>query len=226
MCSRPFSRFVTAFLLLFSSGANAGKIKIRAQAGNGDPAVGIRVDCYDYDPGNSDDYMGGGNLDATGYLEINYKKTSTSWWSCGSWWDACLNTKPDIYCELVEPGDCFQPKTTSTKNSQNQDGTTDFGTITLTADEAYCNPDPEWNGCGPSFFPIWLVEVANDVSGFQAQCNVHDFCYEDCTKTQSQCDDEFKDDMYDECNGNFYCEILADLFYAAVIAGGGSAYGC
>jgi len=199
----------------------AGNINICASLSDGGgPAIGARVDCYDYDPGNTDDYMAGGFLDLNGCVSLSYKTTSTSWFKCAQWWDACLNTQPDIYC--VVDDDCLRPLKTTTKDSQNQYSTTDFGRVTTTVDEAYCG-EVGYNGCGAASFPEWLREVADDVSGFSPQCNDHDICYSDCLVKRSECDNVFKTDMYTECGGSFFCEILADLFYTAVDVGGNSA---
>lgn len=199
----------------------AGTIKLCANivdGGQSSLGVGARVDCYDYDPGNEDDYMGGGILDSNGCISINYK--SNSGWNCWNWWDACLNKKPDIYCKVS--GDCLEPTTTGTRNGQNPKGTTNFGTINVQADENFCG-NPSFNGCGAASFPDWLREVADDVSGFQTECNAHDVCYGDCSRTKSQCDDEFLDDMEAEAGNNSLALILANIFYQGVAQFGNDA---
>ena len=104
----------TLTILLLTPTVVGGRIDVHVSLPNGDAAEGIRVDCYDYDPVNSDDYMGGGHIGSSGSISINYPTTSISWFNCKSWWDACVDTSPDIYCEVGETGDCVTPVTTST----------------------------------------------------------------------------------------------------------------
>ncbi len=73
-----------------------------------------------------------------------------------------------------------------------------------------------WNGCGPSVLPDFLTDPASEVTNFRDACNAHDICYDDCAIPREQCETNFKNDMYEECNGDFLCEFLADLYHGAV----------
>lgn len=207
-----------AFLLL-PFGVHAGTIKLRVLVTGDDDvsAEGIGVECWDYDPLNSDDFMKRGTTDSNGFVTLSYDSKST-WYG----WDGVGSNKPDIYCEVSTPGDCVVPVTTVTKNNQNAKGTTDFGTIQLVADEAYCDINNDWNGCGPEDYPVWLSEIADEVSGFKTSCSFHDHCYGRCDEKRSHCDRMFKQDMYYECDGGASCKLLADLFYSSVDLAGKS----
>ena len=86
----------------------------------------------------------------------------------------------------------------------------------MNEDAEFCG-DQTWNGCGPEFLPDWLTDIADDVSGFEDQCNSHDVCYGFiCDRKRSECENAFKSGMYDECDGDFLCEFLADLFHSIV----------
>ncbi len=89
----------------------------------------------------------------------------------------------------------------------------------LEEDTDFCG-DKSWNGCGPGFLPDWLRDIADEVSGFEEQCNSHDVCYGICDRKRSVCENAFKNGMYGECDGDSLCEFLADLFYAAVNTAG------
>lgn len=200
--------------LLFVSPALAGRIEVCADLADiGGPAEDTIVECWDYDSLSSDDYMAGGRLDSTGCVSLDYATTSKSWWRCSSWWDACTDTKPDIYCRLGGPGDCIQPLTTEIQHSRSQDGLTDFGTITVAPDKEFCS-DATWNGCGTDDIPVWLQEIAS--ADFESSCIQHDVCYSSCSLTRSHCDGIFQENMYATCDGQFACEFLADLYYTAV----------
>jgi len=128
-------------------------------------------------------------------------------------WDSCVSKHPDIFCEVS--GQCLQPALTGIKDDHNQNNLADFGNVYLRENSSYCG-SVNWNGCGPSSFPDWLSDIFDDVSGFRDQCNDHDACYDICSKTREQCEDEFKEAMYSECNGSWSCEFLADIFYRTV----------
>ena len=199
--------------------ADAGQIRVCAAA-DSVPVAGASVKCWD-DDYNSDDYMVGGTTDSDGCATLNYQTKSNGWWSCGSW-DGCSGgySNPDIFCEVS--GDCIAPKKTGYKNNHNQGQLADFGTVHVEADSDFCG-DSSWNGCGPSFFPDWLRDAADEVSGFQDACNSHDVCYEKCGNSRAQCEDEFWNSMYAECDVGYsghLCRVLADSFHAFVYTGG------
>jgi hypothetical protein len=159
-----------------------------------------------------------GTTDTSGCATLTYQTKTTSFWSCWSGWDACyFGTNPDIFCRLSAP--CIAPRKTVTKNNQNQNVEANFGAVTVVADAAFCG-DVSWNGCGPSDFPSWLIDITNSLSGFEPSCNSHDACYAGCSKSRAQCDNEFKASMYAQCNGNSACRTVADGFYGAVRGGG------
>jgi len=95
------------------------------------------------------------------------------------------------------------------------------------------------NGCGPkkSVFGIdanTIKKIPFLLDGtFEAACNMHDICYA-CQKGKSTCDTRFKNGMVAICNKKFPpkshavknagCKTQANIFYAAVAAGGKNAY--
>jgi hypothetical protein len=203
--------------------ADAGQIKVCATEGTDDPVpfAGASVKCWD-DDYNSDDYMAKGTTDSNGCATLNYRTKSYSWWSCGKNWDGCSGwySAPDIFCEVS--GDCINPQETGMKNNHNQNQLADFGTVNVVTDTDFCG-DSSWNGCGPSFFPDWLRDAADDVSGFKDSCDTHDVCYVDCDKSRAKCETEFLDSMHGECDDGIsghFCRVLAHLFHAFVYTGG------
>jgi hypothetical protein len=95
------------------------------------------------------------------------------------------------------------------------------------------------DGCStiiPQFF-LTLVgqkQIANDLaywSGvFQAACNRHDACYDDCARTKDDCDDELLFNSYITCSATFgkhggdeaQCRHAARLFHKVVNQAGGT----
>ena len=195
---------------------DAGNIKLCVKMA-GRPIPGAFVECFD-DDYNNDDFMTDGITGSDGCVMLTYQTKITSAWNCWNRWDGCLNSNPDIYCEVS--ADCLAPKKTAIKSNHDQNTLADFGTVVVKTDKAFCG-DVEWNGCGVSpLFPPWLLDVLDSVSGFEDSCNRHDVCYADCTKTRSQCDTAFKSGMYARCNGRSTCQMIADIFYTAVRQGG------
>lgn len=131
-------------------------------------------------------------------------------------WDDCRGN-PDIYCEVS--GSCLQPTVTQVKWNQNQDTIADFGTVYVEANSNFCH-DSTWNGCGPTYIPDFLTDIASDVTNFRNSCNQHDVCYQNCSVSREQCEIDFILNMYAECQGYYLCLFLANLFYAAVFHGG------
>jgi hypothetical protein len=213
--------FTFLLLVLLLPAVKAGQIKVCVKSGDL-PISGATVNCWD-DDYNSDDFMAQGTTLVNGCVTMSYQTKSTSWWNCAAWWDACVAPSyknPDIHCEIS--AQCIKPQWTYTKNNHDQNKLADFGTQYVTYDQNYCG-DVSWNGCGAASFPDWLSDIADSVSGFQNQCNLHDVCYGDCSKSRSFCDNNFLSDMYAECSGDFFCEVLADIFFTAVDVGGESA---
>ena len=209
--------------------ASAGTIDICATVADGGetvPAAGVQVTCWDYDPIDSDDFMAHGRLGSDGCASLRYDRLDYPWYRCHRRWDGCANNRPDIYCQLGAPGDCITPKTTATLNNQNSGGTTDFGTLAVTVDQDFCSTDASFNGCGArALMPTWLVEMANDVSQFQEECNFHDVCLASCEYTLSYCNQVFRNDVRGKCDqevvgGGFWCDFLAETFIAIVDASG------
>ena len=225
---------VAVFLYVVSLQASfvvGGQIRICLLA-DGQPLKDTPVNCWDEDPTTADDFMTSGMTGTDGCVTMSYETKDHPWWSCNDDWDGCSPWgywKPDIYCRVDEA--CLEPYQTSTKDNWNQYSLANFGTVTLTENEAYCSFNG-YNGCGPSQFPDWLSETFDQVSGFQSSCNDHDLCYNEpaCLQpgaSRSQCDDDFLDDMYAECDavsGGIWCDFLAHMFYTAVIIFGGPFY--
>ncbi len=134
-------------------------------------------------------------------------------------WDSCSSKDPDIYCEVS--GDCLRPEKTPVKNNHNQGTVANFGNVKLEENTDFCG-DTSWNGCGPGFLPDWLRDIADEVSGFEDQCNSHDVCYGICGRKRSECENAFRNGMYGVCDGDWACNFLADLFYTAVNENGAS----
>lgn len=205
-----------ASIFAMSSFVDAGTIKLCVKMA-GKPVPGALVECFDDDV-NNDDFMTQGTTNSQGCVKLTYQTKITSIWNCRNRWDGCILSNPDIYCEVSE--ECIAPKKTATKNNHDQTKVANFGTVTVTANEAFCG-DVSWGGCGPSaLFPPWLMDIADSVSGFEDSCNIHDVCYAGCSKTRSQCDTEFKNNMYAQCKGVSTCQLLANVFYTAVDKGG------
>lgn len=92
---------------------------------------------------------------------------------------------------------------------------------------------PVVNGCGgqgSDFQPPQRFFKAP----FTPSCNTHDRCYEDCGKSQSDCDTEFYFDLVDACKTAYpgvlqtlmrnSCYDVAAVYYAAVALKGGEFY--
>ena len=205
-----------ASIFTLSPIVDAGQIKLCVQMA-GKPISGAYVECFDDDLDN-DDFMTDGTTGSDGCVMLTYQTKITSTWNCWNRWDGCFNSDPDIHCEVSS--DCLAPKKTATKNNHNQNTVADFGTVTVKADKAFCG-DVNWDGCGASEFPPWLRDILDSVGGFEDSCNRHDVCYRNCKTMRSQCDTEFKRNMYAKCNGRSNCQMLADIFYTAVDKAGG-----
>jgi len=179
------------------------------------PIVGATVKCWDDDYG-WDDHVGPSNgvvTDSNGCATLNDRQC---------WWE-----KPDIYCEIEANGGCFRETLTSTKNDHNYRNDLNFGNIVVAKDNDYCTENgygQGYNGCGASYFPSWLRDALTEASGFAAPCTAHDSCYEDCTKSQQECDDEFYYDMLGTCAGQSNCEFLAYQYFLAVELFGEASY--
>jgi len=206
--------FLLALLLSITiNPAKAGIIRVCAKNAEDNQVALADVDvtCWDGDYWSADDRMASGKTGSDGCASIVYNTKNTKWWRCGGW-DGCSGN-PDIFCEVS--GECLKPTLTETKRNQNQRQTAVFNTVYVPADEDFCN-NYEWNGCGSETIPDFLTEIASDVTNFRDACNSHDVCYADCTKTRTECENNFKIDMYAECTNNFLCKFLADIFHSAV----------
>ena len=116
------------------------------------------------------------------------------------------------------------------------------GCLVLNADTS-CPPNtdkrtkpgnqPTANGCGPEGGSIKIPQGYGDAD-YTSSCNSHDFCYEDCAGTKDNCDEVFRDDMYNACaaaypgtlNGllRFGCYERAYVYYQAVSQFGADAF--
>jgi len=214
-------KFLQVVLLLYIAiePAKAGNIEVCARSAEDTqhPVSGADVVCWDDDTWSDDDWMASGTTGSDGCALLSYStKTNRRWYHCKAWDDCWGN--PDIYCEVS--GTCLQPTSTPTKNNFNQANTAYFD-VNVATDSDFCEENYGWNGCGPSSIPDFLTDIASDVAGFRDACNKHDVCYVDCNRPRQQCEDEFKSNMYAECDDYFLCEFLADLYAAGVTELGG-----
>jgi hypothetical protein len=209
------SKIISILLLQFNvfKFIDAGSIKVCVTL-EAQPLASADVECWDNDFG-SDEYMTAGKTNSDGCVVLNYETKSSDWWNSVNSWDLGFRPNPDIYCEVSS--ECMEAKKTSIKGNHDQSVLADFGVITLQSNADFCD-DIGWNGCGIG--PSWLNDIANTISGFESVCNRHDVCYSNCIKTRSQCDNEFKKNMYTKCNGKKSCERIADVFHYIVVAGG------
>lgn len=85
------------------------------------------------------------------------------------------------------------------------------------------------NGCGPEKFEGLVPEL-----WFHACCNSHDSCYDDCSKSKDQCDNDFHTCMRAACDVEFSgfwktiarygCRGKAGVYFGAVKLGGQSSF--
>jgi len=210
--------------------AKAGQISVCARSTeNGNNVIsGADVVCWDDDYSN-DDWMASGVTGSNGCTVLSYE-TKSSWWCRG--WDGCEThwVNPDIKCEVS--GACLQPIYSETKNNFNQRSTAYF-MVMVEANSDFCNDDMTWNGCGVSIVPDFLRDAADEISGFQEICNMHDVCYGNCLKSRHVCDTEFINEMHGKCGddvdhngGDILCQFLATLYGNVVTQLGGAFYTC
>eukprot|EP00555_Chaetoceros_dichaeta_P007893 CAMPEP_0198264468 /NCGR_PEP_ID=MMETSP1447-20131203/16039_1 /TAXON_ID=420782 /ORGANISM="Chaetoceros dichaeta, Strain CCMP1751" /LENGTH=231 /DNA_ID=CAMNT_0043953425 /DNA_START=47 /DNA_END=742 /DNA_ORIENTATION=- len=208
--------------------AKAGEIHVCARsAENGNHVIpGANIVCRDDDRWSDDDWMASGITESNGCAELYYE-TKSSWWCRG--WDGCW-ANPDIKCEVS--GTCLQPINTVTKNNFNQGNTAHF-MVNVEANPDFCNDSVTWDGCGLEIMPDFLTDIADEISGFQEQCNTHDVCLGNCLKSRHTCDQEFINEMHAECGddddhygGDALCQFLATLYGIAVTQFGGLFYNC
>merc|ERR1719282_1820206 len=130
-------------------------------------------------------------------------------------------------CECVEPSlGAFTVTSADCQTISGPNGET--CTASATCEEGFTCPsgqqpqaDPnytaDFNGCGPSAFPI-----TGPSFGFEECCIGHDICYGTCGTNKVQCDQEFYGCMYCICQqeGDFFqrefCEEIACTYYELV----------
>merc|ERR1719282_1100301 len=130
-------------------------------------------------------------------------------------------------CECVEPSlGAFTVTSADCQTISGPNGET--CTASATCEEGFTCPsgqqpqaDPnytaDFNGCGPSAFPI-----TGPSFGFEECCIGHDICYGTCGTNKLDCDQEFYSCMYCLCQqeGNFlereFCEEVACTYYELV----------
>ena len=168
------------------------------------------VKCFDEDWGTDDRVGSDARTNSNGCVSVTDNQR---------WYE-----RPDVYCQVFANGECFAGAVTRIAVDHSSSSNLNFGTIALSYNAAYCgNFGADANGCGPASFPSWLNDAATSVSGFADQCAAHDACYSTCTKTRTQCDDEFLVDMNAVCATSWTCQTLAYLYYEAVDEFGASA---
>lgn len=87
-----------------------------------------------------------------------------------------------------------------------------------------------FNGCGSADFDV--PDAVPGVFDFTSACNIHDICYDTCNNDKLECDQLFHELMLLHCRSTHspldptlrYCLQAADLYYAGVVVGAGSAY--
>jgi hypothetical protein len=90
------------------------------------------------------------------------------------------------------------------------------------------NFKPVTNGCGPQVALVGgaiQTVVSSLKPSFVSCCNIHDICYQDCSKSQKACDDEFKTCLLGKCSSvNLPCKLAGTAMYEAVNLFGKSSY--
>lgn len=188
----------------------------------GENAATVR--CWDEDPGNPDDAMTGTvSTDANGCATLSYSKKSPKWYNPCRGWDCAPYSNPDIYCIVTTSSNYYHTLYTDTKGGHNQNHPANFGSVTLYPDRVRRGDPGTTNGCGPASNWDGVNDVADFLTGFADQCNNHDLCYNSCEETQRDCDIEFRDLMYSQCNDvhdavtlQELCKAVADGMYAIV----------
>jgi hypothetical protein len=85
--------------------------------------------------------------------------------------------------------------------------------------------EPTANGCGPEGGSIKIPQKFGWAS-FTPACDAHDICYEDCVKSKSSCDNDFRIDPLNICHRNYpwqaallvsaWCWNMASIYADAV----------
>ncbi|CAH3117701.1 unnamed protein product [Pocillopora meandrina] len=90
---------------------------------------------------------------------------------------------------------------------------------------------PSSDGCGS----MGIKLDTSNFAGFTRCCDLHDICYDTCNNDRTQCDDDFKSCLDNECLltglGNRLpkkqldaCQTSADLMYSGTLALGCASY--
>jgi Group XII secretory phospholipase A2 precursor (PLA2G12) len=146
---------------------------------------------------DADDQMTGVmTTNSVGSVSLTFTSKSPAWYNPCTAWDCPGYTNPDIYCVITKQG--FYEVYTDTKEDWNQNNVADFGTVLIYPKRT--TPVGEANGCGAASFWPGINQIANFLTGFEDQCNNHDYCYSTCSETKIDCDLEFRDMMYSKCN--------------------------
>ena len=87
---------------------------------------------------------------------------------------------------------------------------------------------PAPNGCGASLGLLKIKLNTTGYDGIEKCCNTHDICYSTCNQPREDCDDKFKDCMFDYCKtdpevkmesegrSEDICTSAADMIYLGV----------
>jgi Prokaryotic phospholipase A2 len=81
----------------------------------------------------------------------------------------------------------------------------------------YCGPQGGWMS---NFIPDRPLGF-----DFTSACAAHDVCYGLAVDTRATCDNVFRQDMYQTCDGNVVCERVADVYAWSVETFGSAHYG-
>jgi hypothetical protein len=72
--------------------------------------------------------------------------------------------------------------------------------------------------CGPYWMPSFMRRFLS--SKFNASCKIHDLDYESQKFSQREADIRFITHMIKQCDGKFFWEVLAVLYFLSVRIGG------
>mmetsp|Transcript_17346 Transcript_17346/g.32373 ORF Transcript_17346/g.32373 Transcript_17346/m.32373 type:complete len:285 (+) Transcript_17346:195-1049(+) len=219
-------KFTTGFFATFAlagiSSTFAGDIQVcvtKLEGGVYAALPNAYVQCWDEDYDLDDVMTDSLPTGPDGCVDLTYT-TLTSFWSG---WD--YGSNPDIYCLITKDGVIY-PSTTTTLNNWDQNKKATFSQTVYP--HRTCSDS---NGCGPSYFTDGVSDTIDAITGFAAQCNIHDCCYSDCDETKESCDFEFLGLLYSKCNdswdddvGKATCYAVAEAMFASVVALGDSAF--
>jgi Group XII secretory phospholipase A2 precursor (PLA2G12) len=131
--------------------------------------------------------------DSNGCATLSFMNKYPKWYNPCDGWDCWPYGNPDVYCKITKPG--MYKVFTNTFEDADQDNQINFGTVMMykhrtgPGESNGCSPDLGLSVINTSFLPF-----------FGDQCNNLDYCYNTCSETKQNCDLEFRDMLYSECN--------------------------